>query len=86
MRDPGDRIAKVGQGFSRMLNMIKTDGVTRTAEDELEGLDSGPHHMSASKPPPRTMQNFFHSNEEVVKGHGSAKVLPGLRRKKEGKH
>ena len=87
VRDPGDRIAKLGQGFSRMLNMIKTDGVTRTHEDEIEGLpDSGPHHVSASKPPPRTMQNFFHSNEELPKAYGSAKVLPGLRRKKEGKH
>lgn len=28
-RDPSERIAKVGQGFSKMLSMINPDSVTR---------------------------------------------------------
>ena len=35
VRDPNDRIARVGQGFSRMLSMIKPDGgYTRNIEEE----------------------------------------------------
>ena len=37
LRDPAERIAKVGQGFSKMLSMIKPESMTR-----LDGSRNSP--------------------------------------------
>ena len=76
MRDPQERIARVGQGFSRMLSMIKPENITKFNPEEEVGDTMG----DPSKHPPRTMQNFY-QGEEYQKRPVSAQVLPGIRKK-----
>lgn len=77
VRDPQERIARVGQGFSRMLSMIKPENIQKFGPDE-EVADTVP---DPSKQPPRTMQNFYQGGEDYQKRPVSAQVLPGIRKK-----
>lgn len=79
VRDPQERIARVGQGFSRMLSMIKPENMnmTKYGPDE-EAADTMP---DPGKHPPSTMQNFYQPVEDYGKRPVSAQVLPGIRKK-----
>ena len=54
-RDPSDRIAKVGQGFSKMLSMLKPDSAsrfessTRNRPDEMMKSNNSPQVVRDSR-------------------------------------
>ena len=48
-RDPAERIARVGQGFSKMLSMINPDQLSRYEQHNMKSAQGGqqmPMHMS----------------------------------------
>ena len=61
MRDPAERIAKLGQGFSRMLSSMKPENQPRfqgsSVKQPNQFYDDG--HVQDPNGP-RTMQNFYH--------------------------
>lgn len=74
VRDPSERIARVGQGFSRMLSSMKPENMQR-----FQGHSVNQQHFYEEIGPdgqPRTMQNFY--QEDPYKRPGSANILPGI--------
>ena len=63
LRDPSERIARVGQGFSRMLSSMKPETASR-----LQGRSANypPYYddeHERQNPPLRTHQNFYPANQ-----------------------
>lgn len=80
-RDPQERIAKLGQGFSRMLSSMKPENYQKfqggsVKQNQQHFYDDGHVDQSA----PRTMQNFYHPQED--QRPASAQVLPGIKEQK----
>lgn len=80
VRDPSERIARVGQGFSRMLSSMKPE----TAQgSRYQGHSVKPQnqyheeHMMEGMGGPRTMGNFYPSDRPI-----SAQILPGIKETK----
>ena len=99
MRDPSERIARVGQGFSRMLSMLKPEsaskfeGGIRASQQHAqptyyEEEDALPH-AEGIKGQNETAGNFYPATQqqELAYRPGSASVLPNLQtNKRKGKH
>ena len=49
-RDPAERIARVGQGFSKMLSMINPDQLSRYEQNSKMAQHQQPMHMSQNEP------------------------------------
>ena len=76
LRDPAERIARVGQGFSRMLSSMKPETGSR-----FQGQSSKypPQYYEEGEnadhtQPVRTQQNFYPNQEDYIKRPGSAGV------------
>ena len=79
-RDPSERIARVGQGFSRMLSM-KPDNFKMQSVKQGQYFDEqalGDHTQS-----PLTHQNFYQGGQQDYQNRPvSAQVLPGIKEQK----
>lgn len=90
-RDPNERIAKVGQGFSKMLSMINPDALsrydashhghsTKVSMEQEAGLKDNRIHTIHHK----TQHNFFNASpgkmQDMSRRPGSAQVLPRPKR------
>lgn len=78
LRDPAERIARVGQGFSRMLSSMKPEtgsrfqGVsTKYPNQYYEEEQDGNNDQTQ---PVRTQQNFYPGQMEYAKRPGSAEM------------
>lgn len=86
LRDPAERIARVGQGFSRMLSSMKPEtasrfqGVSTKYPQQYYGKSlkypnidiDGDHNLDHSQPPVRTQQNFYPNQDDYGKRPESA--------------
>lgn len=63
-RDPSERIARVGQGFSKMLSMINPD--------QLSSFNRG----MSQEPTSNTAQNFYPTQEEALQGNFTDVRMP----------
>ena len=93
-RDPTERIAKVGQGFSKMLSMINPDALSRYEASHNHGMStkvSLEHNGEPSLKDNRihtihhkTQHNFFNPSpgklQDMSRRPGSAQVLPRPKR------
>ena len=63
-RDPAERIARVGQGFSKMLSMINPDHLSRYEQNSkmAHGGAQQPMHMSQNDPLPNQQEQFYDPN------------------------
>mmetsp|Transcript_34364 Transcript_34364/g.39721 ORF Transcript_34364/g.39721 Transcript_34364/m.39721 type:complete len:132 (-) Transcript_34364:37-432(-) len=61
LRDPAERIARVGQGFSRMLSSIKVSDKFHPVSSKYPPQDFDDEGHKDHSQPPRTQQNFFPS-------------------------
>lgn len=78
VRDPSERIARVGQGFSRMLQSMKPENFTKYPSQAKSGFyEEGMEGPGG----PKTMQNFYQA-EDYKQRPGSAQVLPGIKEQK----
>lgn len=82
MRDPSDRIARVGQGFSRMLSSMKPDTAQGSRFQGHSVKPSQPQYyeeqmmdQNQMQGNPRTMSNFFPAGDRPI----SAQILPGIK-------
>lgn len=64
-RDPAERIARVGQGFSKMLSMINPDQLSRY---EQTSKMNQPMHMSQNDPMPNQQEQFYDPNAHNMNG------------------
>lgn len=64
-RDPAERIARVGQGFSKMLSMINPDQLSRY---EQNSKMAQPMHMSQNEPLPNQQEQFYDPNQQDMGG------------------
>lgn len=65
VRDPSERIARVGQGFSRMLSSMKPENVQKFHGQSVKQqhfYDDG--SMVDNSAAPRTMQNFYQEQQD----------------------
>jgi hypothetical protein len=95
-RDPSERIAKVGQGFSKMLSMINPDALsrydqqhthsTKVSHDMHGAGDSAVKDSRIHTIHHKTQNNFFHQSpgkshqQDMMRRPGSAQVLPRPKR------
>lgn len=63
-RDPSERIARVGQGFSKMLSMINPD--------QLSQFNRG----MSQEPTSNTVNNFYPTQEEALQGNFTDVRMP----------
>lgn len=69
-RDPAERIARVGQGFSKMLSMINPDQLSRY-EQQNSKMAAGhqqPMHMSQNDPTYVQQEQFHDANQQDMHG------------------
>lgn len=57
-RDPAERIARVGQGFSKMLSMINPEQMSRY-EQNSKMSPAKPNHMSQMEPMTGQGEQFY---------------------------
>ena len=62
-RDPAERIARVGQGFSKMLSMINPDQLSRYEQgSKMQGQQQQPMHNSQHEPNMGNAEQFYDPN------------------------
>ena len=67
-RDPNERIARYGAGFSKMLSMLRPE-----PSMQASWSPDHPHHQvshMSKEAPPRTSQGARGSNKKIYKPHG----------------
>ncbi len=70
-RDPAERIARVGQGFSKMLSMINPDQLSRYEQQNSKMNNNGsgqPMHMSQNEPLNHQQEQFYDPNAQDMNG------------------
>ena len=78
-RDPAERIARVGQGFSKMLSMINPDQLSRY-EQQNSKMAAGHQqqmHMSQNDPTQAQQEQFYDPNQVDMHGRTQGKGFPG---------
>ena len=61
-RDPAERIARVGHGFSKMLSMISPDQLSRY--EQTSKMQQQPMHMSQNNPTTDQQEQFYDPNQQ----------------------
>ena len=62
-RDPAERIARVGQGFSKMLSMINPDQLSRYEQNSKMAAGNGqPMHMSQAEMTGGQQEQFYEND------------------------
>lgn len=76
LRDPAERIARVGQGFSRMLSSMKPEAASRfqgvSTKYPNQYYEDHDEHNQDHTQPVRTQQNFYPGQVDYSKRPGSA--------------
>ena len=67
-RDPAERIARVGQGFSKMLSMINPEQISRYEQNSKMGGAQQPMHMSQNEPLANQGEQFYDPNAVDMNG------------------
>lgn len=79
LRDPAERIARVGQGFSRMLSSMKPEQASRfqavSSKYPPQYYEDGEEIHQDQTQPVRTQQNFYPGHEEYSKRPESAHII-----------
>ena len=61
-RDPAERIARVGQGFSKMLSMVNPDQLNQNSKMGQHLSQNQPMHMSQNEMSPGAQEQFYDPN------------------------
>lgn len=65
-RDPSERIARVGQGFSKMLSMINPDQLSRYEQQNSKMAQNQQHvHASQNDPVTSGQEQFYDPNGQA---------------------
>lgn len=64
-RDPAERIARVGQGFSKMLSMINPDQLSRYEQGSKMGQHQAPRMSNSQHEPMGAPEQFYDPNNPM---------------------
>ena len=79
-RDPAERIARVGQGFSKMLSMINPDQLSRYEQNSKMASNPQGMQMSQNEPMGGQQEQFYDPNAQDMNGRSHGRFPQGAQR------